>query len=180
MRGPTPRGRVLADDVRAALRAYPDFPTPGIVFQDVAPLLADPALLRRIVEALGAPFAGRVDKVVGIESRGFLLGAPVALALDVGFVPVRKLGKLPGATLREEYALEYGRATLELQDGALRAGERVLVVDDVLATGGTALAAANLVARAGARVEGFSFLLAIGALGGAKRLPMVPDVLLDV
>lgn len=171
---------MLADDVRAALRAYPDFPTPGILFQDVAPLLADPALLRRVVEQMAAPFRGRVDKVVGIESRGFLLGAPVALALGVGFVPVRKLGKLPGKTLREEYALEYGRATLELQEGALRAGERVVIVDDVLATGGTALAAAKLAERAGARVEGFSFLLGIERLGGEKRLSGPTATLLRV
>ena len=169
----------LADDVRAALRAYPDFPSAGIVFQDVAPLLRDAALLGGVVDAMGAPFRGRVDKVVGIESRGFLLGAPVALALGVGFIPVRKLGKLPGATLREEYALEYGRATLELQADALRPGERALVVDDVLATGGTALAAAKLVERAGGRVEGFSFLLEIAALGGAKRLPLAPRVLVS-
>lgn len=162
---------MLADDVRRALRTYLDFPTKGILFQDIAPVLADPALLARVVDAMSAPFAGRVDNVAGVESRGFLFGLAIAQRLGVGFVPVRKLGKLPGSTLRAEYALEYGRATLEIQSAALRGGERVLLVDDVLATGGTALAARELVERAGAHAVGFSFLLEIGALAGRARLP---------
>ena len=165
---------MLADDVRAALRAYPDFPAKGILFQDVAPLLRDPLLFARVVDAMGAPFAGRVTKVLGIESRGFVFGAPVAQRLGVGFVPVRKVGKLPGPTLAEKYALEYGTAAVEMQRDALASGERVLVIDDVLATGGTARAAAALVEQAGARVEAFSFLLEISALRGkgALRAPV--------
>lgn len=156
--------------MKAALRAHPDFPRPGILFQDVLPLLCDPALLARVVEAMAAPWQGKVDKVVGIESRGFILGAPVALRLGVGFVPVRKAGKLPGETLLEAYDLEYGKATLEMQRAAVRSGERVLVVDDVIATSGTAQAAARLVERAGATVAGHSFLLEIAVLRGLDRL----------
>lgn len=161
---------MLQDDVRRALRAYPDFPRKGILFQDIAPILADATLLARALDAMAAPFAGRVDKVAGIESRGFLFGIAIAQRLGVGFVPIRKLGKLPGATLRADYALEYGTASLEIQADAARSGERVLLVDDVLATGGTALAARDLVERTGARVVGDSFLLEIGALDGRARL----------
>jgi adenine phosphoribosyltransferase len=169
---------MLADSVRAALKAYPDFPKAGVLFQDIAPVLRDPALLARVVDEMAAPFAGRVDKVAGIESRGFVLGAPVAMRLGVGFVPVRKLGKLPGATLAEKYDLEYGTAALELQRDAIGAGERVVIVDDVLATGGTARAAARLVEGAGGVVAGFSFLLEIGALGGRTKLGREPHVVL--
>lgn len=171
---------MLADDVRRALRAYPDFPSKGILFQDVAPLLGDPALLRRVVDAMAAPFAGRIDAVAGVESRGFIFGAPVALALDARFVPIRKKGKLPGKLLREEYDLEYARATVEMQADAVRAGERVLLVDDVLATGGTANAAQRLVEGAGARVVGSSFLLAIKALDGRAKLTREVHVIVDV
>jgi adenine phosphoribosyltransferase len=161
---------VLQDDVRRALRTYPDFPAKGIVFQDIAPLLGDPALFARVVEAMAAPFAGRIDKVAGIESRGFLMGAPIAQRLGAGFVPIRKQGKLPGVTLSEEYELEYGASVVEMQRDALARGTRVLLVDDVLATGGTARAAASLLAQAGAQVAGFSFLLEIGALRGREKL----------
>lgn len=170
----------LAQDVKATLRAFPDFPVKGILFQDVGPVLADPRLLARVVDAMASPWEGRVDKVAGIESRGFLLGAPVALRLGVGFVPVRKKGKLPGETLHESYALEYGQATLEMQKDALRPGERVLVVDDVVATAGTAEATARLVARAGAEVAGFSFLLEIGVLRGLTRLGAAANAVLTV
>lgn len=161
---------MLQDDVRRALRTYPDFPAKGIVFQDIAPLLGDPALFARVVEAMAAPFAGRIDKVAGIESRGFLMGAPIAQRLGAGFVPIRKQGKLPGVTLSEEYELEYGASVVEMQRDALARGTRVLLVDDVLATGGTARAAASLLAQAGAQVAGFSFLLEIGALRGREKL----------
>ncbi|MEA3200439.1 MAG: adenine phosphoribosyltransferase [Thermoplasmata archaeon] len=134
------------------------------------PILRDPVLLSRAVEAMAEPWRGRVDAVAGVESRGFMLGAPVALRLGLPFVPVRKAGKLPGVTLREAYDLEYAKATLEVQADAFRPGERVLVVDDVLATGGTALAAARLVEKAGARVVGWSFLLEIDGLPGRARL----------
>ncbi|HWG92026.1 MAG TPA: adenine phosphoribosyltransferase [Candidatus Thermoplasmatota archaeon] len=170
----------LAEDVKASLRVVPNFPKPGILFQDVAPVLANPRLFERCVEAMAAPFEGRVDKVVGIESRGFILGAPLALHLGVGFVPLRKMGKLPGALLREEYALEYGTATLEIQADALRPGDRVLLVDDVLATGGTLAAAARLMARAHAQAEGASLLLEIGALNGRAAVPFDPHVILTV
>lgn len=160
----------LAEDVRATLRAFPDFPTKGILFQDVAPVLGDPKLLRRVVDEMAQPWRGKVDAVAGVESRGFILGAPVALALDARFVPVRKKGKLPGRLLQEEYDLEYARATVEIQHDAVRPGERILIVDDVLATGGTANAAQRLLEKAGARVVGFAFLLEIGALNGRAKL----------
>lgn len=170
----------LADDVRAALRAFPDFPTKGILFQDVAPVFADPALLSRVVAAMAAPHAGSVDAVAGIESRGFVLGAPIALALGVAFVPLRKRGKLPGPTLEETYALEYGEATLEAQLGAFDRARRVLVVDDVLATGGTAAAASRLVERVGGKVVASSFLLEIAALRGRRALTAPPHVVLTL
>lgn len=160
----------LEDELRAALRPYPDFPGPGIVFQDVMPILRDPALLARAVDAMAAPWRGEAQAVAGVESRGFLVGVPLALRLGVPFVAVRKAGKLPGATLREDYALEYAKATLEIQADAFAPGQRVLVVDDVLATGGTAAAAARLVARAGAQPIGWSFLLEIAGLPGRARL----------
>lgn len=135
-------------------------------------MLADPALFTRVVDALAAPHAGSVDAVVGVESRGFIFGAPVALRLGVPFVPLRKMGKLPGAVVREAYALEYGSATLEIQAEAIRPGDRVLVVDDVLATGGTAAAACRLVGQVGGRVVEAAFLLEIAALGGRSALPV--------
>ena len=167
----------LESDILGALRAAPDFPQPGVMFQDVAPLMADGALFARIVDALAAPFADRVDKVAGIESRGFTFGAPVALDLGVGFVPLRKRGKLPGPTFHESYRLEYGEASLEAQRSAFAPGERVLVVDDVLATGGTAGAALRLVERCGATVAGFAFALEISALGGRARLDAPATIL---
>jgi len=171
---------VLADDVRAALRSFPDFPSKGILFQDVAPVLGDPDLLARVVDAMAAPWRGRIDAVAGVESRGFIFGAPVALALSARFVPVRKKGKLPGRVLHEEYDLEYGRAVVEMQEDAVRADERVLLVDDVLATGGTANAALRLVEKTGARVAGFSFLLEIAALNGRATLPREASVVVRV
>jgi adenine phosphoribosyltransferase len=151
------------------VRAVPDFPAPGIIFRDVTPLLADPVALGRAVVAL-ASIVDRVDAVVGIESRGFILGAPVALHTHAGFVPARKEGKLPGQTVRVSFALEYGEAVLELQHGAIQPGQRVLIVDDVLATGGTAEAAARLVEELGGEVVGMSFLLELAGLGGTARL----------
>ncbi|MFU8839309.1 MAG: adenine phosphoribosyltransferase [Nitriliruptoraceae bacterium] len=156
-------------DLAALVRAVPDFPAPGIVFRDVTPLLADPVALGRAVEGL-ASVVDRVDAVVGIESRGFILGAPVALHTHAGFVPARKEGKLPGQTVSVSFALEYGEAVLELQHGAIQPGQRVLIVDDVLATGGTAEAAARLVEELGGEVVGMSFLLELVGLGGAARL----------
>jgi adenine phosphoribosyltransferase len=157
----------------------PDFPEPGVMFKDITPMLADHGALRAVVDALaaaGRDEAGRpvVDKVLGMESRGFILGAPVALELGVGFVPVRKAGKLPRETHAVSYELEYGRATLELHRDAVRPGERVLLVDDVLATGGTARATVELVERCGAEVHGFAVLMELAFLPGRAALGEVP------
>ncbi|GAB3195066.1 adenine phosphoribosyltransferase [Nocardioides hungaricus] len=157
----------------------PDFPEPGILFKDITPLLADHAALESIVAALAGTArdeSGRpvVDKVLGMESRGFILGAPVALALGAGFVPVRKAGKLPRETYAVSYALEYGEATLEVHRDAVRPGERVLVVDDVLATGGTARATVDLVGKCGAEVHGVAVLMELGVLSGREAVGGVP------
>jgi adenine phosphoribosyltransferase len=161
----------LATDLLARLRDVPDFPKPGIVFKDITPVLADPVLFGRVVNALTAPFRGEhVTKVVGIEARGFMFGAPAALALHAGFAPARKPGKLPFRTVQERYALEYGTDGLELHEDALLAGERVLVVDDLLATGGTAEAVGKLVRRLGGELVGYSFVAELGFLPGRQRL----------
>lgn len=163
--------RPLEDRLRAAIRDVPDFPRPGIVFKDITPVLADGPLFAETVDALAAPFAGRgVTHVVAIESRGFLLGAPVARLLGAGLIPVRKAGKLPWNTRRESYDLEYGTDSLEVHADAMSSATRVVIVDDVLATGGTAAAAARLVTRCAARVEGFAFLMTLGFLGGRSKL----------
>jgi adenine phosphoribosyltransferase len=157
----------------------PDFPEPGVMFKDITPLLADPVALRAVVDGLAA--AGRdgsgrpvVDRVLGMESRGFILGAPVALELGVGFVPVRKAGKLPRDTHAVSYSLEYGEATLEIHRDAVRPGERVLLVDDVLATGGTARATVDLVERSGAHVHACAVLMELAFLRGRATLGEVP------
>lgn len=166
-----PRGHDLAALLRARLRDVPDFPRPGVLFKDIGPLLADHVALAGAVDAVVAHWGrGAVDKVVGIEARGFILAAPVAYHAGAGFVPVRKAGKLPGPSLSVAYALEYAEAVLEVHEGALAPGDRVLVVDDVLATGGTVAAAADLVRRSGAQVLGVSVLLELGALGGRGAL----------
>jgi adenine phosphoribosyltransferase len=161
----------LADEVKARLRDVQDFPRPGIVFKDITPLLADPVLFGRVINAMAAPFRGQhITKVIGVEARGFILGAPVALALNAGFVPARKPGKLPHRTVVERYSLEYGADGLELHQDAVLKGERAIIVDDVLATGGTAEATAKLTAQLGGELVGFSFLMVLGFLDGAKRL----------
>ncbi len=158
-------------ELRAAIRDVPDFPKPGIVFKDITTLLAEPVLFRRAIDLM-LVLAGDlpVDKVVAIESRGFILGGAVAHRLGAGFVPVRKPGKLPWKSRRATYALEYGTDTLEMHEDALRAGDRVLVVDDVIATGGTARAAAELTESLGGRVSAFAFLLELSFLQGRGRL----------
>ncbi len=157
--------------VRAKIRDVPDFPQKGIVFKDITPVLSDARLFREVIDAMAARWkAERIDKIVGIESRGFIFGAPLAYALGAGFTIVRKPGKLPWQTIREIYALEYGESALELHVDAVRPGERVLVVDDVLATGGTAEAVGRLVARQGAELVAYSFLVELSFLNGAKRL----------
>jgi adenine phosphoribosyltransferase len=159
------------DAVRARIRDVPDFPKKGIVFKDITPVLADPTLFRQVIDAFVARWKGeRIDKVVGIESRGFIFAAPLAYAIGAGFCIVRKPGKLPWEVIREAYALEYGEATLELHIDAVGRGERVLVVDDVLATGGTADAVGRLVARQGAELVADSVLVELSFLQGAKRL----------
>lgn len=157
--------------VRDALRPIKDYPKPGIVFQDITPVLGDAALLHDVIAAMAEPFASRgVTHVVGIEARGFILGGAVATTLHAGFVPVRKPGKLPWERVTEEYALEYGTDALECHSDGLPPGSKVLVVDDVLATGGTAAAAARLARKLGAEVIGWSFLLEISFLKGRERL----------
>jgi adenine phosphoribosyltransferase len=153
------------------VRDVADFPKPGIVFKDLTPLLADPAAFRTAVDAIADHVAGRrVDKVVGIEARGLILAAPVAYRLGAGFVPVRKTGKLPGPVDSEEYELEYGTDLLEVHRDAVSPGEHVLVVDDVLATGGTAAAATRLLERLGAHIVAVAFVIELDFLGGRGRL----------
>jgi adenine phosphoribosyltransferase len=160
------------DALKARIRHVPDFPKPGILFYDVTTLLRDPAGFRETVDALSAPFTGQgVQAVVGIESRGFILGAAVADRLGAGFVPVRKLGKLPARTIRATYDLEYGSDTLEIHEDGVERGQRVIIVDDLLATGGTARATVDLVRQSGGEILGLAFLIELGALGGRSRLP---------
>jgi adenine phosphoribosyltransferase len=159
----------IAALIASHIRDVPDYPQPGVVFKDITPLLADPAAFRAVVDALAAVF-GPVDKVAGIEARGFILAAPVAYRTAAGFVPVRKKGKLPSATFAQEYKLEYGTATLEVHQDAFQPGERVLIVDDVLATGGTARATATLVERCGAEVAGIAMLMELSFLDGRSVL----------
>lgn len=165
------RNSPLRQRVVAALRDVPDFPQPGIMFRDITPLLSNAELLGDVIAAMAAPWMGDgITHVAGIESRGFIVGAPMALALGAGFVPIRKPGKLPWRTIRQEYALEYAADRLEIHADACPASSRVLVVDDVLATGGTAHAACALVEQSGGSVRGCSFLLSIAVLGGRSRL----------
>ena len=157
--------------VKDYIRTIPDFPHKGILFRDVTTLFADPRGFRMAVDQLLAPFAGRrIDQVVGLEARGFILGGAVAHQLSAGFVPVRKKGKLPAATLSEDYALEYGEATVEIHDDAIEPGQTVLIVDDLLATGGTAEAGIKLVERLGGNILGCAFVVDLPDLGGRKRL----------
>jgi adenine phosphoribosyltransferase len=159
--------------IATRIRDVPDYPQPGVVFKDITPLLADGEAFRTVIGVLATTY-GPVDKVAGIEARGFILAAPVAAQLGAGFVPIRKQGKLPGATFAEDYQLEYGTATVEVLTDAFNPGDRVLVIDDVLATGGTACATANLVQRAGARVAGISVLLELSFLNGRAKLAGLP------
>ncbi len=166
---------VVQADLRALIRDIPDFPAAGILFRDITPLLGDAAAFGRALDWFAAlPAAREATAIVGIESRGFIFGAPLAARLGVGFVPVRKEGKLPHAAHAEEYALEYGTNTLEIHRDALSAADRVLVVDDLLATGGTARAAARLIEMTGASVAGLAFLIELGELDGRALLPGYP------
>lgn len=158
-------------EVRDYIRTIPDFPHEGIMFRDVTTLFADPRGFRMAIDQLVAPFAGqRIDKVVGLEARGFILGGAVAHQLSTGFVPVRKAGKLPGRVIGQDYTLEYGAARVEIHDDAITAGERVLIVDDLLATGGTAQAGIRLVEQLGGEIVGCAFIVDLPELGGRKLL----------
>jgi adenine phosphoribosyltransferase len=167
--------RSLDTMVKGLIRDIPDYPKPGIIFKDITPLLAEPTAFARVTDAMSAPFAeAGVTHVVAIESRGFILGGPVAQKLGAGFIPVRKPGKLPHKTLRREYALEYGTDALEIHADACVPPARVLIVDDVIATGGTAAATVQLVESLGVSVVGCSFLIGLSFLPGAERLGRTP------
>lgn len=160
----------LAELVRSRLRDVQDFPKPGVVFKDFTPLLADPQALQAVVADVVARYEGKVDLVAGIEARGFMIGTASAVALGVGFIPIRKKGKLPAATFTASYDLEYGSETIEVHQDACHEGARVLIMDDVLATGGTAAAACELVARTGAAIVAVDVVCEIGFLRGRERL----------
>ena len=163
------------EHLKAKIRHVPDFPKKGILFYDITTLLNDPAGFRDTIDAMAAPYMGEdIDHVVGIESRGFILGGAVANTLGSGFVPIRKPGKLPSACVREDYQLEYGTDSLEIHSDAFAAGQRILIVDDVLATGGTARAAAELVNKLGGKVIGISFLIELNFLQGREKLTGQP------
>lgn len=158
-------------DIKAIIRTIPDHPRPGVMFRDITTLLADARAFRTAVDLMVQPYAGvRVDRVAAIEARGFILGGAVAHQLSVGFTPIRKKGKLPARTVAQSYALEYGEDVVEMHADALNAGEHVLIVDDLIATGGTALAAAQLIENLGAQVIGASFVIDLPELGGAEKL----------
>lgn len=158
-------------DLRDAIRTIPDYPKPGVMFRDITTLLGNPRALHVAIDRLVEPYVGAgIDKVAGIEARGFVLGGAVAHQLAVGFAPVRKKGKLPWRTLRQEYQLEYGVDSVEMHEDALAAGEKVLIIDDLIATGGTALAAIKLIEGLGATVVGASFVIDLPELGGRRKL----------
>jgi len=170
---------MIAEQIKSAIRDIPDFPKAGIIFKDITPILKDPLLCRNIVDAFIEKLQGtRIDAVAGIESRGFLFGLTLATRLAVPFVPVRKAGKLPFTIKQKAYSLEYGTAIIELHTDAFEPGQRILVHDDLLATGGTALAASELIQEMGGIVAGFSFVVGLGFLNGRERLtPVCNNVL---
>ena len=160
------------DEVKALIRDVPDFPVPGIVFKDITPVLKDPKALASVIDSLADVYKDKeIDSVVGIESRGFIIGTPLALKLGVPFVPIRKEGKLPFKKHKVSYKLEYGEATIEMHTDALGPGDRVLIVDDLLATGGTTAASIELVEKLGATVVGCAFVIELGFLRGRDKLP---------
>ena len=162
----------LEQQLRALVRDVPDFPKPGILFRDLTPVMRDPQAWKQVMEGMQQSLAGlQPEVIVGIEARGFIVGTSLAMTMGLGFVPVRKPGKLPGPITAVDYALEYGSDRLEIQEGALSGCQRVLVVDDLLATGGTAAACAELVRRAGGAVCGYGFVAELTALGGRSKLP---------
>jgi adenine phosphoribosyltransferase len=168
-------------DLKTFIRDIPDFPKPGILFRDITPLLASPVAFRETIHRMCEPFRDkRIDMIVGAEARGFIFAPPMAMAMDAGFVPVRKFGKLPGETHCFQYEMEYGEDSLEIHVDGIKQGQRVLVVDDLLATGGTVDACCNLIEKTGAEVVGCAFLIALKALGGTERIaPREVFALLD-
>jgi adenine phosphoribosyltransferase len=166
-----PSAHTTSIDLRDHIRDIPDFPKPGILFKDITPLLSDPAVFAESIAQFHRHFATQgINVIAAAEARGFIFGAPLALKLDAGFVPIRKPGKLPYATIAQEYQLEYGKDKLEVHSDALRPGQRVLLIDDVLATGGTMRACRDLVASTGADVVAFTFLIELSFLGGRAKL----------
>ena len=162
----------IAQEVKDMIRDVKDFPKPGIIFKDITTALKDADTLKKMVDFLCETFkAEKIDYIIGLESRGFIFGVPVAYKLNAGFIPVRKPNKLPAKTLKESYSLEYGTDTLEMHEDALSKGDRVLIVDDLLATGGTAAAACNLVAKTGADIVGCAFIIELNELKGRNKLP---------
>lgn len=162
----------VANEVKEKIRNIPDFPKPGIMFKDITTALKDSDTLKKMVDFICINFQGqKIDYIIGLESRGFIFGMPVAYKLDAGFIPIRKPNKLPAKTIKESYALEYGMDTLEMHEDALKNGDRVLIVDDLLATGGTASAACNLVTKAGADIIGCAFVIELNDLNGRDKLP---------
>ena len=165
---------MLTDLIAANTRDIPDFPKPGVVFKDLTPLFGNHAAYAQVLDELTARHSGRVDVVAGVEARGFIIGAALAQRMGVGFIPIRKKGKLPGDVVSASYELEYGTATIEMQTGCLKPGNNVLVVDDVLATGGTAVASCELVEKVGGTVVGFDALVELEFLRGRQRLDRWP------
>ncbi|WP_067780817.1 adenine phosphoribosyltransferase [Actinomyces vulturis] len=170
MSTPQPISQHLTDLVLNNLREIPDFPEPGVLFRDITPLLANGEAFRELISGLADHYRGRIDAVAGLESRGFILAAPLAVSLGIGMITVRKSGKLPGPVIGREYKLEYGTACMELRPDSVVDGSRVLVIDDVLATGGTAAASIELLEEAGASVESVCMLMELQALGGRSKL----------
>ncbi|MDF2430656.1 MAG: adenine phosphoribosyltransferase [Mucilaginibacter sp.] len=167
---------MIAQQIKSVIRDIPDFPKPGIIFKDITPILKDPALCSQIIDAFVEELKGtRIDAIAGIESRGFLFGLTLATKLGVPFVPVRKAGKLPFTIKQKAYKLEYGTATIELHTDAFEPGQHILIHDDLLATGGTALAASELIQEMGGIVAGFSFVVGLGFLKGRERITPVCD-----
>lgn len=166
-------------DLKSLIRDIPDFPKPGIIFRDITTLLRHPEGLRYTIDTLTEKCAPlKADLIIGMESRGFLFGVPLAYKLGIGFIPVRKPGKLPAAVYSVEYELEYGKDCLEIHQDALQPGNRVLIVDDLIATGGTASATASLVQKIGCELVGFAFIIELSSLGGRQKLPKVPVITL--
>lgn len=164
--------QAVVEEVKSMIRSIPDFPKPGILFKDITTALKDAETLRKMIDFICEEFKNeKIDYVIGLESRGFIFGMPVAYNLNAGFIPVRKPNKLPAKTIKETYELEYGTDTLEMHEDAVKKGDKVLIVDDLLATGGTCAAACNLAHKAGAEIVGCAFLIELAALNGKNKLP---------